>query len=60
MKKKTDGRGGRREGAGRKPESNEGNRVVLHCKVLPSTLAKIKKSGAQLGSDGKAVDEAFA
>ena len=30
-------KGGRREGAGRKPKSNGGNRVIITCRVAPET-----------------------
>jgi hypothetical protein len=54
------GHGGHRPGAGRPPESPEGPRVYLNVKVLPSTLAKIRLAAEATGSQGKAVDEAFA
>lgn len=50
--------GGPRAGAGRPPDSTEGPRVYLNCKVLPSTLAKLKDFVLPYGSQGKAVDEA--
>lgn len=30
-------KGGRREGAGRKPKSTGGNRVIITCRVAPET-----------------------
>lgn len=57
--KKTKNYGGRRSGAGRPPESPEGTRVYINCKVLPSTREKIRRAGKDLGSQGKAVDAAF-
>lgn len=59
MPKKQKSHGGRREGAGRPPESPEGPRVYVNVKVLPSTRAKIRRAGKDLGSQGKAVDAAF-
>jgi|GEM_PF-5982130 len=53
------GHGGHRKGAGRPPESPEGPRVYVNVKVLPSTREKIRRAGAALGSQGKAVDVAF-
>lgn len=50
--------GGLREGAGRPPDSEEGPRVFLNTKVLPSTLTRVRHYALQYGSQGKFIDEA--